>query len=186
MFKTLLFGLMALMITPAFGQDFRGSSWGDSMSEVRSTESAELLTATDSRLIYMGQVAGIQMAIFYKFVDGGLVEAGYVNEEQHTVERAYIEDYQKLKALLMEKYGEPYIDKRVWKNAMYRDDPANWGTAVAMGHLQYLVEWRTEDTKIVMELTGEDFEVEHGLLYSELASLQEREAQDKQETLNEL
>ena len=73
------------------------------------------------------------------------------------------------------KYGEPEIDEINWKNTLFRDDPEDWGTAVSIGHLDYLTKWEIEKTTIGISLGGDNYKIILGIGYysKEFSGLQE-------------
>jgi len=101
---------------------------------------------------------------------------------RHTNSNAFIEDLNKLKSILTEKYGKPESDDVVWLDDLYKDDPNNWGMAVSAGHLVYDVVWKTKTTKILEKLRGDNFDVTLLVQYSslELSGLEEAKEKEKQ------
>jgi hypothetical protein len=145
--------------------DFRSAHWGDSAAAVKSYESAKLLEAAADGLAYDGETAGLKASILYQFVDDKLVSGGYVFNGRHVNTNLFINEYTALQGLLKEKYGAPKAEKMVWHSDLFRNDPAQWGTAVASGALTYFSAWETPETKITLVLTGDNFKVNFGLQY---------------------
>jgi len=139
--------------------NFRKTTWGMSKSQVKATESKKPKFKSDSRLGYLGKVLGMDTRIIYDFVNNKLAKGHYVFFEKHTNKTDYIKNYEKLKAILIKKYGKANEDKIYWSNELYKSDPEQWGLAVILGHLKYMSKWEDEDTEIGMVLTGDDNEI---------------------------
>lgn len=102
---------------------FRNTSWGMTKDEVKNSETAKFLDEDDTSLIYTGKVAGLNTSIFYKFINNKLVSGMYMIEEKHSNKNSYIDDYQNIKKILLDKYGKPSIDDTDWKNDLFKDSP---------------------------------------------------------------
>jgi len=166
--------------------DFRGSSWGDSKEAVKDKESGQFVLEQDNTLNFKTSVAGLDMVVVYEFLDGRLVNAGYSSLESHMNKNEFIDEYEKLKELLIKKYGEPKTDDVIWRNDLYKDDRSGWGTAISVGHLIYRATWETERTDVVTALTGDNFKVQHLIGYRSNADKEAVEEKAEQETLDKL
>lgn len=179
--------LCLLIPSTVLADDFRGNSWGNSISDVKKQEKATFVSEEKGCLYYEGIVADIiNVSIVYRFFDGHLSEGVYFSQESYVNRNLYIRDYERLKELLIKKYGEPDSDKTVWRNRLYKDNPEKWGTAISIGHLAYMAEWNTKTTRITTGLTGSNFDVRHGVFYNEKASEKEREKQEEEQMLDQL
>lgn len=184
--KSFAFAILLLISFSLHAADFRGSDWGDSKESVKEEESGALALEEDDTLAYEGSISGIDVYIYYTFNDGRLVQGAYANRESHMNNNEYIDEYKQLKKLLEKKYGEPGDDDVVWRNELYKDDPSGWGTAVSIGHLIYRAEWNTDRSEIITALRGDNFNVTHGVIYSEKATEEEREKEAKEKALEQL
>jgi hypothetical protein len=164
--KIRLTALLFLVTAPAWAGDIRGHSWGDSAAAVKKSEQGKLLVETVDSLLFADTVDGLTMEVFYRFLNGRLVSANYLNTEPHANNNDFIEDYLKLNAFLAGQHGKPKTDKVVWSNELYKDDPSSYGLAVSLGHLLYRAEWKLERMTIVSILKGEGLEVGHQVAFS--------------------
>jgi hypothetical protein len=82
---------------------------------------------------------------------------------------AYLEDYRRIKDALVQKFGRPLEENMNWRDSSYRDDFANWGEAIILGHLALSSHWQTPKTEITASLSGSEEEVS---LVVEYAALQ--------------
>lgn len=150
--------------------DFRNARWGMTMSEVRASETACSLRVVGddgTDLIGSTSLAGYFAMVGYEFDRAGrLVKGIYVLDEMHTEANRYLDDFDDLKALLTAKYGEPVSDYPIWKNELFKNQRTSWGLAAQMGHVTFGSIWETPRTRITMILTGDNFTVTHGIIYT--------------------
>lgn len=168
--RTALLGLALVLAgcatAPPEG-DFRGFDWGASKAEVKHGEDAELIIEPTDQLIYHAGYRGLDTTLSYRFEDGRLVQARYLNRERHADSNAYIADFKRIKGHLIDRYGLPSTDRRQWRNRLFEDRPDRWGEAVAAGHLVYYTQWIAGNTKIVMTLHADRLQVAHEIIFSE-------------------
>jgi hypothetical protein len=139
--------------------DFRQTNWGMSKEQVKATEDKEPDFEESNLLGYAVKIDGDDYRCVYSFLKNKLYNSGYGSTETHTNENLYIDDYNKLKDILIKKYGEPKTDKVVWKDDLYKDDKSQWGFAVSLGDLVYGAGWETPTTTITLMLYGDDYEI---------------------------
>lgn len=156
---------------PAQVEGFRGVAWGSSIADVKAKETGRLAQEEANALAYTKvEVNNLAVDVGYFFTKEGKLARGiYMVTEKHIDSRLYIDDYDGLKNLLVEKYGKPSDTKVIWRNDLYKDDPSGWGTAVAVGHLVMYSTWTTPESKIQLMLGGDNFKTNLMLAYSSLA-----------------
>ena len=163
--------------------DFRKVAWGMSKNAVKSAETDSPVHESDESLGYGTNVAGLPCGLHYQFSRNRLAQASYFFTITHSNDNDYIDDFHKLEDLLEKKYGrvEPpstgtpkprrlnpsayQSTSQTWKNSLYKDDPENWGLAVAAGHLVYRASWETERTSITLVLWGDNYEIFLAIAY---------------------
>ena len=92
--------------------------------------------------------------------------AAYAFNESYVNPNKYIDDFNKIKKILSEKYGEPTNENIIWSNRLYEDDPSEYGFAVSIGHLMYISTWVFPNgSSIIHILSGENYKIEHSLGY---------------------
>jgi hypothetical protein len=155
---------LTIMIT-AYAQDFRQANWGMSKNEVKAIENAELDYESDDILGYNVKIGVNNFFCGYYFLEDKLYQAGYSYIDNHTNNNDYIVEYEKLKELLIQKYGKPEIDEVIWKNDLFKDDIQHWGVAISMGHLMYHTTWENDVTIIGMILHGDNYETSLAIGY---------------------
>lgn len=164
--------LIALLMTGSAlatdAPDFRNARWGMTMEEVMAAETEVVLSVVTGYSTLAGDcvVAGHPVSVFYEFTDSQLSEAFYAFLDEHINDNLYIDDFEDLKGLLTLKYGPPVVDTAVWKRNLYRNDPDQWGFAVLCGDLKLRAEWDAPRTRVVLYLTGDNYEAHLWLTYT--------------------
>lgn len=158
---------------------FRQTRWGMSLEEVSKTEVGKPIHNRDNVLVYSSTIAGKAVEVGYIFTQGLLFRAKYRLAEKHTNNNDYILDYISLKELLTKKYGKPEKDTKSWKNDLYKENSSHEGLAISMGHLFHYAEWKTEQTDIVIILSGDNFNITCEIEYTS-KELKGRDNQEKE------
>jgi hypothetical protein len=163
--------------------DFRKVRWGMTIDEVKASETNKMEDENVTVIVYRCEVAGTDSSLEYYFTKGKLVKAGYIFQEEYRNLNNYISDFEKIKKILIRKYGLPTIYDEQWLDDLYKDKPQEWGFAVSIGHLFYSSFWETEATKIKLLLHGENYKVSHAVVYEskKLIHLLEEEKQKKEQ-----
>ena len=131
-----------------------------SIAEVEEAEGEANFAVSDSLVYDDLSVAGIDVVLVYYFNESDqLYSAIYKSAETHTNKNDFIDDYKKVVEALTEKYGKPLDSGTIWKDDLYKDDPTDWGMAVSAGHMIMYAKWETENTDIMIALTGDNFEI---------------------------
>src|ERR1700712_1112743 len=102
----------AIGSTNAQSNDFRGFNWGSPINQVQTSEKATLaLKIKDDELEYTEQLAGSDCNLFYIFNDNDkLISGMYYFTKKYDNPQLYLQDYNKFKTLLIQKYGKPNSD----------------------------------------------------------------------------
>lgn len=175
--------VQALKIQPLnMDDDFRMFHWGDTYQHVKSTEILDLIEHDTDSLTYKSNVSGIDVATTYLFIDDKLVRAAYTNTSKHINANKYITDYMQLNMLVKKKYDDPVKVDSVWSNDLFKGDDQNLGTAISMGHLTYRSEWNNGVTNIISALIGDNLNIKHVIIYTDINSLSKIDAADKSAT----
>lgn len=162
-------------------EGFRGVPWGSTMDTVQARETATYLGREGDDLLYTGvSIGSLSTTVIYVFTaKGELAQGFYSFTEKHTNENRNIDDYQSLKSQLGEKYGEPAVDRVIWRNNLYRDDSDRYGFAVSLGHLTYMANWKTPESDVTLILSGDNYDVRLAIKYSSLKHMQQLEIEQK-------
>ncbi len=155
------------------GGGFRDLEWGATMKQVfereEADENTELIEERENKLLFSGNIFGHQVKIIYEFAsDYGLYQGTYALVEKNLNQTSlYLDRYREIEEALVSIYGE-YHDKQMhWRVELYKDDPEEWGRAVAMRHLNMGQAWFFEDLLIGHLLLEADrfLEVNHRILF---------------------
>ncbi len=169
-----------------YDNHFRKSQWGMSKKEILRSEKLKKQHENQDNLIFKGEVAGLNTVIMYSFFKGKLAGGYYFFNVKHTAKNKYIDDFIAIDHLLEKKYGKPISKKDKWSNSLYKDRPEGWGMAISLGHLAKLTAWETESTKIEHIIHGDNFKINHAVMYSSKILSKEREKVEEGNTLDDL
>lgn len=154
---------------PKEAPDFKGARWGMSPEEVGAkgtvtdpTQRTHLVMAKECK------VAGFPCIAGYGFLDGKLAKGVYTFVQTHSEPSDFLQDYKDLRDGLVAKYGDPIVDQTLWKKDTFKDDPGNWGLAVAMGQMVKVALWKTNRTNIQLGLMGDNSDISLGMVYYDL------------------
>ena len=151
---------------------FRKTRFGMAMAEVKKSEKQKPIEESEDLLVYKDKVMGIEMHVFYLFVNRQLFRGAYFVTEKYRNENNHIDDYQKLKKAVAKKYGKPIFDRVNWKNPLYKDQSHKHGFAVSIGHLEYKAAWtkyiKGRKVGINMALKGENYKIENFISYTDI------------------
>ena len=154
---TLMIGVIS--ISNAQSTDFRGFTWGNALDKVQADEKAHFLFKEgNDELEYKDILGGSDCDVVYIFNDNDKLTSGmYIFSKKYSNPQLYLQDYNKFKALLTEKYGKPLSDKENWLNKTTVAEKHNYGQAVADGNLSLNAVWNTGRSliKIVLLTTND-------------------------------
>ena len=190
---TVLLAPMALLSgTPkSRTYNFRETRWSMTRKEVRISEGKRkpILNPTEEEICYVDTINGKEFLVVYHFAGNKLISGAYALTEKHTNYNMYVEDYEEVKELLIKKYGKPedkWFDgndyrEMLWRNDLYKDDPDHWGLAISMGDLVFRLCWKTLDTYIMLQLSGDNYEINLIVAYysKEMKNLKEEKTKGK-------
>ena len=156
--------------------NFRGYKWGTSRSDIEAGEITDNMVegidyiysdSRDTLAIVNGSVAGYDTFVYYTFDDSDeFVQGFYILQEEHSNKTDYYDDFCDLAELYVKKYGQPLAEKEDWKDDLFKDDPSEWGTAIAAGYVEFSKLWKDSDgNSIVMVLSGDNYEISTNILY---------------------
>jgi len=138
--------------------DFRKTNWGMSKEQVKATEDKEPAFEENTMFFYEVKIGGCDFVCAYHFLKDKLYSGVYARtfREKGTEQHLYIFEYEKLKKLLIKKYGEPIIEWKkeiVWDSDLGKYYLKDWENSIVEGDLfGFRASWETPTTKIVLEL----------------------------------
>jgi len=158
--------------TPPEAYDFRQVSWGLNVDAVKAAEQSTTLVQEGQSpgpdfLAYSMTVEDNPTPVDYVFAPGKLIRAKYLFNEIHNDKNLYLTDFSRVKDSLIEQYGLPSKDEKIWSGSPYKDRKDSWGHAVAHGKLIIYAQWEADATSIILVLSCDSFdEVKHQLEYA--------------------
>jgi len=148
--------------------NFRATRWGMTIEEVKKIEGEPIQKSKTEGLDiigYQGKISGMDCLVGYIFAGNKLTRAKYVFAEEHSNKNLYINDFNEIKKILTDKYGEPKDDNVHWLDDLYKDDYSDWGMAISVGDLRYFTTWDLPETSITSFLVGDNYEISLGVEY---------------------
>ena len=160
--------------------DFRGTSWGMTTAQVLDSENDAPIDSTTETLTYLVEVADLDAYALYYFIDDTLVTAGYLFAEGYSNDNMFIKDFEKVKNILLRKYGEPSEDLLHWSGGdLYKNYEERYGFAIKAGYLTMRAIWQIERTTIALVLYGDDYEILHVVMYESIAHTDLKERKEE-------
>ena len=152
------------------GHHFRHARWGMSERQVRDTERDEPELISPDVIAYAREIAGLPCDAFFVFTSNQLVRGKYFFTTRSLDDQQYIADFQAVKALLVEKYGDASRrddseDDTHWEDRLDRVEPEGWGAAIRAGQLSLLAEWLLPETRLTLSLRSEDHQIHFAIDY---------------------
>ena len=156
--RVLISALLLCLILTGCGKqkaaDFRSVNWGDTQAKVHRSEDIEYAYADDELVMYITEMGGEPIEVYYTFEDNRLIEAEVKFIIGERLLTDIVESYDNMAEYLTEIYGEPINpDKLVWleDSEDFRNDV--YGTAIYFEKLEFLLEWKTDTTYARLELS---------------------------------
>lgn len=136
---------------------FRNTRWGMSEEQVINIEGKPNHRENSKGLEfiqYPQRVLDMDCLIGYVFVENKLAKARYSFLGKRGDNNHYIEEYDKIKEILIRIYGKPENEWDVWRDPKFKNDQSSWELAVCQGHLELNSKWRDTETEILLHLSG--------------------------------
>lgn len=131
-------------------------------------------------MIYEQKVINLDCSIEYIFASNKLSQTKFRFQNSYLDKNAYLQDYQKIKEALIQRFGRPLEESLKWLDSAYKDDFSAWGEAISQGHLKLNSRWLTPQTEIVACLDGSNEEIALTVEYTglQLRELAKKTAED--------
>lgn len=167
--------------------DFRVAKWGETKEAIMKKEGETNLVPNNPDIYaFNGNIAGMKCLVAYFFTNNQLTMAKYIFEEEHSNSNLHIDDYTQLVRLMTEKYGKPIEggeNNMVWFNDLYRDNFEDWGFAISMGHMAMDATWETAKSDILVQLSGENYEIKLIVQYIGREFKEKRQEKSKEDNM---
>jgi hypothetical protein len=162
-----------LLLLTGCSTDFRSSSWGDSMEQVKRSEEAQDWQQSDSpdgtqsAIYFEGQVHGLSAIIFFAFEDNQLIWGKHEFTQEHDIPHDYYTDYITVNSSLKDKFGMVQVD-HIFSTDRYKEDPEQWGEAILQGDLLVQTRWENENSEIRHVILGDQGQILHAVEYQSI------------------
>ena len=144
--------------------------WGMTPDEVRKVVPG--LKQTMNALTKSDSIAGSAAIVLYVFDANRLTSVGFSFTERHLAPGQYVSDFQKVRKLLISKYGAPDSEGGTvdWGDGQGLDQEAakNLGVSIALGETQLTTRWHSGATRIVLLCSGDNARASVGLRYESI------------------
>ena len=135
----------------AQNNDFRGFAWGNTLNTVKTEEKATFVQKEkDDLLKYQDKLASADCDLIYVFNDNDKLVSGiYYFTKKHNNPQLYLQDYNKFKMLLSQKYGQPNVDRRIESGDAQKETAPQ---ELAEGKLSLVSTWTNDRSNIKLSL----------------------------------
>ena len=150
---------------------FDEMTWGLSKKQILEMEGRPLAQRRTKGLdvmAYEQKLINLDCSIEYIFAANKLSRTRFSFTTEYLDKNAYLDDYQKIKKALVQKFGRPMEESMDWRDTTFKDDFEAWGEAVSLGHVELSSRWLTPQTEILAVLGGKDEEIILTVEYSGL------------------
>lgn len=101
---------------------------------------------------YKQKVINLDCSIEYIFSSNKLTKTRFTFLNDYVDNNDCLDDYQKIKSALIQKFGKPFEENMNWRDPSYKGDFSSWGDAISLGHLEMNSRWLTPKTEISASL----------------------------------
>lgn len=167
-------------------EGYQKARWGMTEAEVKQVYPQA--RAMDQGLWFEGETAGHKAVTAFGFSEHRLGYVGIRFDITRSTVAQYIEDYEALKKLLVQKYGTPKHDDVNWREGkeFLSDAPDGLSTALRLGYATLETQWTTGETMIRLECEAKRYTPTISITYASLRLMQrmvEKENQAKADDL---
>jgi hypothetical protein len=146
--------------------DLRKVNWNMTIDQVRSSETLDWeVGEIDDNTSYLAAETKFldnEAILAYYFNLNRLYKVRYIITKSHSNKTDYWFDYKTYLEAISEKYGSPsseYDGMPIWKDDLYKDDPSDWGMAIAIGDMLACAIWETDRTQISALIQGDNYKI---------------------------
>lgn len=162
--------ILLVLVMSACSTDFRSSTWGDSIEQVKQAEGEQEWVQSDSpdgtqsAIYYEGQVEDLKAVIFFAFSNNELFWGKHIFMENHPIPEDYYSDYAKVNKTLQEKLGSKETEYQFNADSD-KGYPEKWGQAIYEGELLIQTKWSDEKSEVLHAIFGKNNELTHVVEY---------------------
>lgn len=169
LYKLLTTLIVSLVSTTAFAEDFGEADWGATRDTVRQAENRPNRTPLDARdyLIYEASLPGVHRTrLVYQFRDDRLVAGRFLFSPKPNADtQAWIDQYQRVRDLITQQYGDPASEKAIPANPDLTLDRSEWAGALTADMLILKARWEMPGTEVLQQLAWRQQSPHHQVIY---------------------
>lgn len=147
-----------------------GVTLGMTREEVAACEQAGPSKEDGTGMLYLGQkAAGEDATVFYRIVSDVVASVSIYFDAEYTDPNAYIDDFNKVDAALIEEYGTPsWYRHCIWAKSMREEDKKDYGQAIQTGQLRMATIWELDTVLIIHAVMRmNDIKITHAIEYDQ-------------------
>lgn len=164
-------------------KDVRNLSWGCNLATVLKTEDKlDSLSYVDNTLTLTGIVLGKSSIVEYQFDNNGKlfsVTIWYYHTD-FTGNDA-IEEFNRIRYILQDKYGEPKFTDEDWSNETYKERPDKLGLALKLEHVKLGTFWGNNRSSILEYMESKNDNVLIYISYVSKEHLNQKKSKERNE-----
>ncbi|MFY1829142.1 hypothetical protein ACN47A_24700 [Myxococcus fulvus] len=115
--------------------------------------------SAQGHLVLEGKTAGVSTTTYFMFVDDRLAGVSVQSQELRMSAIQYMDDYERFRRALTQKYGAPTSDGPVWRDETFKDMPDGLSTALTLGHAHLKTAWSTSESIVSLAAEGEKLRI---------------------------
>lgn len=150
---------------------FDEMKWGLSKKQILEMEGKPSAQRREKGLDIMGyqqKLINLDCSIEYMFAANKLTRIRFFFLTEYVDKNAYLEDYQKIKDALVQRFGRPLEELMDWRDTTLKEESRSWGEAIRLGHLEMRSRWLTSQSEILALLRGGNEEISLTVEYAGL------------------
>lgn len=168
--SSLAFAAAEQRFDTAEGADVRRVSWGMSVRQVRNLEPGTPTVVEGVLVIYTTEVNDQPCTVSYLFHDEKLCMVFYQFSDLFAELPPYFDEVEKVRAELVQRHGDPEIDRWDWEDPMFAEDPALKGEALGLGLVRYELGWMTERSLVALRMSGGNLKADILVMYADVSA----------------
>jgi len=129
--------------------DFRKTTWGMTLAEVKKSEEISVHDSSDKKLIYQTVISQKDANVEYNFSNGKLTQATYIVNEGYYDPAKNYDDFIMFDKILTKKYGKPTSAEKKGVGTESIRKSLSEPVAMSLGYLILKSTWNLKNTSIL-------------------------------------
>jgi len=160
----LVFLIPALLLAGDYKEGFQSLLWGDSLATVKRKYPKGKLH--EGIWMVKQKTANLPAMLGMEFLEDKLWAVHVIFDLENTGQKRYLDEFQRLEAILTEKYGKPQNTVRENRSPVLTEDHVlDDLSAIALDEGEYEDDWSTHESFIMLRLSGGGFQLNLSIFY---------------------